>query len=246
MSERRTIYKDAASGVGGLGPSQSQTYMNGTKLMGQSYGNDAKEIIDLASTDPIIPIGVVNPFAGGTAPTGWLLCDGSEVSQTTYPTLYALLAATWGSAASGNFKLPDLRGRVITGADGGAGRLSSNNALGNNGGVEEVSLALANIPSHTHANTASGSSTGSTSLSYASYLYSNETNSLNHNFSTYTASGSGGYRSFKLSASSITATTTVDTTVSLTNAAAGGNGSGVDSVSNLQPYAILNHIIKHD
>jgi microcystin-dependent protein len=243
MSERRTVYKDASTGVGGLGPSQSQTYVDGTKLMGQSYGNDAKEIIDLASTAPIIPIGVVNPFAGGTAPTGWLLCDASEVSQTSYPLLYALLGTTWGTAASGNFKLPDLRGRVITGADGGAGRIASNNTLGDDGGAEDVSLTTAQLPSHSHANTASGSGTASTDLSYASYLYSNETNTGNWNFNKFYSTGSGNYKANLLSAASITATTTVDSlSISMSNA---NTGSG-NSHSNLQPYAIFNHIIKHD
>ena len=243
MSERRTIYKDASTGVGGLGPSQSQTYVDGTKLMGQAYGNAAKVIVDLAGTDPIIPIGVVNPFAGGAAPTGWLLCDGAEVSQVTYPTLYALLTTTWGSAASGKFKLPDLRGRVITGADGGAGRLTTANALGNDGGAEDVSLTTAQLPSHNHANTASGSGTATTTLSYASYLYSNETNTGDWNFNKFYSTGSGTYKANLLSASSIAATTTVDSlSISMANASSGGGTSH----SNLQPYAIFNHIIKHD
>lgn len=241
MSERRTVYKDASTGVGGLGPSQSQTYVDGTKLMGQSYGNDAKEIIDLASTDPIIPIGVVNPFAGGTAPTGWLLCDASEVSQTSYPLLYALLGTTWGTAASGKFKLPDLRGRVITGADGGAGRIASNNTLGDDGGAEDVSLTTAQLPSHSHANTASGSGTASTALSYASNLYANTHNNWQINVSWYT--GTNGNFSTNIAASAITATTTIDSlSIAMSNA---NTGSG-NSHSNLQPYAIFNHIIKHD
>ena len=244
MSERRTVYKDASTGVGGLGPSQSQTYVDGTKLMGQQYGHAAKEIADLVTTDPIIPIGVVNPFAGGTAPSGWLLCNGAEVSQATYPTLYALILATWGSAASGKFKLPDLRGRVITGADGGAGRLTSDNTLGDDGGAEGVDLAIANIPSHNHINTASLSGTATTTLSYADKLYTNVNNNWRFGISWYT--GTANY-STNIDASAITATTDITgVSVSMTNAYTGGNGSGVDSVSNLQPYAILNHIIKHD
>lgn len=241
MSERRTVYKDASTGVGGLGPSQSQTYVDGTKLMGQQYGHAAKEIADLVTTAPIIPIGVVNPFAGGAAPTGWLLCDGAEVSQVTYPTLYALLTTTWGSAASGKFKLPDLRGRVITGADGGAGRLTTANALGNDGGAEGVSLTTAQLPSHSHANTASGSGTASTALSYASNLYANTHNNWQINVNWYT--GSNGNFSTNIAASDITATTTIDSlSISMANALSGGGTSH----SNLQPYAIFNHIIKHD
>jgi len=239
MSERRTVYKDASTGVGGLGPSQSQTYVDGTKLMGQQYGHAAKEIADLVTTAPIIPIGVVNPFAGGSAPSGWLLCDGAEVSQLTYPTLYALILATWGSAASGQFKLPDLRGRVITGADGGAGRLTTANALGNDGGAEGVTLSEAQMPSHRHINTASLTGSATTTLSHASQLYANYV--IGNTLTTY--SGNGGWQRGFINASSITATTNTSAMgVSMSNAL---TGSG-NSHSNLQPYAIFNHIIKHD
>jgi len=236
MSERRTVYKDASTGVGGLGPSQSQTYVDGTKLMGQSYGNDAKEIIDLAGTDPIIPIGVVNPFAGGTAPTGWLLCDASEVSQTSYPLLYALLGTTWGTAASGNFKLPDLRGRVITGADGGAGRIASNNTLGDDGGAEGVTLTEAQMPSHTHTNSVdSGASSAFAAGSWNLYIDLVTTGTKYHN------GASSGLQPFIASAPNNALD--IDTTdATYTNANTGGGTSH----SNLQPYAIFNHIIKHD
>jgi microcystin-dependent protein len=239
MSERRTVYKDASTGVGGLGPSQSQTYVDGTKLMGQQYGHAAKEIADLVTTDPIIPIGVVNPFAGGTAPSGWLLCNGAEVSQVTYPTLYALISDTWGSAASGKFKLPDLRGRVITGADGGAGRLTSDNTLGDDGGVEGVTLSEAQMPSHRHINTASLSGSATASLSYTPKIYSNQAN-----YSRLLPSSS--HLGLQLKEIDVSAfSVSVDTSgmgVSMSNAL---TGSG-NSHSNLQPYAILNHIIKHD
>lgn len=236
MSERRTVYKDASTGVGGLGPSQSQTYVDGTKLMGQQYGHAAKEIADLVTTDPIIPIGVVNPFAGGSAPSGWLLCDGAEVSQVTYPTLYALILATWGTAASGQFKLPDLRGRVITGADGGAGRIASNNALGDDGGAEDVSLTTAQIPSHTHTNSINSNASSSfASGAWNMYIDLVTTGTKYYNYGT-----SGSY---PFIASAPNNALTIDTTdASYTNANTGGGTSH----SNLQPYAILNHIIKHD
>ena len=76
MSDRRTVYKDAAAGVGGLGPNQSQLYVDGDKLMGQQYDGTAIEIADLSSTVPVVPVGVIWSYAAAVAPTGWLLCDG--------------------------------------------------------------------------------------------------------------------------------------------------------------------------
>ena len=66
------------------------------------------------------PVGLIAPFGGavGEVPTGWLLCNGAAVSQTTYASLYAVVGANaFGSDGGGNFYLPDLRGRVVAGVD---------------------------------------------------------------------------------------------------------------------------------
>jgi microcystin-dependent protein len=89
------------------------------------------------------PAGTVNPFAGSSAPSGWLLCDGRStgISRTTYAGLFAVIGTTYGTGdGSTTFNLPDLRGRVIAGVDnmGGtdAGRLSTSNTLGTASGSE--------------------------------------------------------------------------------------------------------------
>ncbi len=68
-----------------------------------------------------IPPGTIVAFGGTTAPTGWLLCDGTQISQTTYSNLYAAIGCNFG-CSGGNFHLPDLRGRFLRGRDGGSGR----------------------------------------------------------------------------------------------------------------------------
>lgn len=70
-----------------------------------------------------VPSGTILPFGGVTAPAGWLLCDGSAISRTTYANLYSAIGVVWGSGdGSSTFHLPDLRGRFIRGRDGGAAR----------------------------------------------------------------------------------------------------------------------------
>lgn len=70
----------------------------------------------------VVPAGAVFHFAMGAAPTGWLTCDGSEVSRTTYATLFAAIGTLYGAGnGSTTFNLPDLRGEFIRGADGGRG-----------------------------------------------------------------------------------------------------------------------------
>ena len=68
-----------------------------------------------------VPIGVIMPFAGSVVPTGYLLCDGSEIQIGTYSSLFAILGYTYKNAAflqgSNTFALPDLRGRFPLGRD---------------------------------------------------------------------------------------------------------------------------------
>jgi microcystin-dependent protein len=62
------------------------------------------------------PVGTVNWFAASTAPSGWLVADGSAVSRTTYATLFAVVGTVFGSGdGSTTFNLPDLRGQFIRG-----------------------------------------------------------------------------------------------------------------------------------
>lgn len=75
----------------------------------------------------VIPPGTIAPFGGGTVPAGWLLCDGSLVSRSTYSALFSAVGTVHGQGdGSSTFHLPDYRGRFLRGADnmgtGAAGR----------------------------------------------------------------------------------------------------------------------------
>jgi microcystin-dependent protein len=94
-------------------------------------------------------IGTIVLFAGaGDCPAFFLDCDGSEVPQADYPLLYAALGNTWGSAASGYFCLPDLRGRAPFGAGAGSGLTPR--SLADTGGQETHQLTVDEMPSHHH------------------------------------------------------------------------------------------------
>ena len=68
------------------------------------------------------PIGVVTPYAGSTAPTGFLIADGSGISRTTYSALFAKIGILHGQGdGTTTFNLPDARGKFIRYVDGGAG-----------------------------------------------------------------------------------------------------------------------------
>lgn len=90
-----------------------------------------------------IPAGVIVPFGGQAEdiPFGWLLCDGSEVSRTDYPNLYAAVGVCWGTGdGATTFNLPDMRGMFLRGVSGNSGndedadgRLVLNDYGGNTG-----------------------------------------------------------------------------------------------------------------
>ena len=128
-------------------------------------------------TTNITPAGVVLPYAGATAPSGWLLCDGSAVSRTTYANLFAAIGTAFGTGdGSTTFNLPDLRGRVAVGKDNMGGSAASRMTtagsgvdgatltapeameqlldaqitLGANGGAETHTLTTPQMPAHSH------------------------------------------------------------------------------------------------
>ena len=85
--------------------------------------------------------GEIKMWAGDTIPDGWLLCDGSEVSKTKYPNLYAAIGDLWGTPnSSSNFKLPNLKGRVPVGHDSADENFGT---VGGTGGAKSRELCAA-------------------------------------------------------------------------------------------------------
>ena len=69
------------------------------------------------NSQPLLPVGIVQAFAGKTIPSGWLLCDGSAVSRTNYAKLYAVIGTTYGTGnGSTTFNLPNLVDKFVEGS----------------------------------------------------------------------------------------------------------------------------------
>ena len=97
-----------------------------------------------------VPAGAILDFGGTAAPTGYLGCDGSNVSRATYAALFTAISTTWGVGdGTTTFGLPDFRRRVAVGS-AGTGTATLGNAVGNTGGAETHTLTTAEIPSHVH------------------------------------------------------------------------------------------------
>ena len=103
------------------------------------------------------PVGTILMWAGASdfdaVPDGYLLCDGSAVSRTSYPALFAVLGETFGSGnGSTTFSLPDLRARFILGANDSYTR-------GETGGEVNHTLTASEMPVHSHSCSDGGSHT---------------------------------------------------------------------------------------
>lgn len=97
-----------------------------------------------------LPTGAVVSIGMSTIPSGWLECDGSAVSRTTYADLFAIISTTFGVGdGSTTFNLPDLRGRHPIGSGTGAGLTTR--VIGDMDGEESVTMIEAELPSHTHS-----------------------------------------------------------------------------------------------
>ena len=109
-----------------------------------------KALIDALQAS-LFPAGLIAPYGVATAPTGWLICDGSAVSRTTYSTLFAAIGVTFGAGdGSTTFNLPDMRGRAPVGTGTGDASGATAWALANKKGAETHTLADTEIPPHTH------------------------------------------------------------------------------------------------
>jgi microcystin-dependent protein len=121
-----------------------------TSLLAGTVGSDLmnKGQFDTQSHFYNVPIGAIMNFGNATVPNGFLLCDGSAVSRTTYALLFAAIGETYGVGnGTTTFNLPNAISRMIVGLDPDD---TDFNALGKTGGATTVTLDTTMLPSHTH------------------------------------------------------------------------------------------------
>jgi microcystin-dependent protein len=145
------------------------------------------------SPSSFFPISFGAPFFGSTAPAGWLICDGTAVSRTTYAGLFGAIGTTYGTGdGTTTFNLPDLRGRAPVGKDNMGGSSANRitaawaDSLGGSGGEENHTLITAEIPPHNHP--FYGVNGGGSSQTRGSYV----TDSIATNFPSGIIGDTGG------------------------------------------------------
>ena len=187
--------------------------------------NGTVALADLASAvaNALVPVGTIAMYGGESAPTGWLLCDGT--ATTGYTALAAIVGGT----------TPDLRGRFAIGDN------ASLTLLGTGG---STTIGTNNLPSHSHANTAVLAS-GTVTITDPGHTHTiNGVGSLSGlDYESGVLSG-GASPEVSYTESTASATTgisgTVGTAITVTNANTGGGEAYY------QPYLAVNYIIKHD
>lgn len=118
--------------------------------MGMKYRDpETGQFKDLkVKTSDTLPIGTQVAYGGTVPPTGWLICDGSAVSRTTYAELFKVIGTSYGAGdGSTTFNLPNKKGRVSAGYDSTNSKF---NAIGKHLGEETHTLTVEEIPSHQH------------------------------------------------------------------------------------------------
>ena len=220
-----------SGGSGGQIPYQSAAnttsfLANGTS--GQLLQSNGSSNAPSWVASPGVPTGSLFPYAGSSAPSGYLLCDGSAVARTgTYAALFAVIGTTYGSGdGSTTFNLPDLRGRLPLGAGTGTGL--TNRVAGTTYGTETHTLASGNMPQVTTGTMSANANHTHGSGATGFWVYNSGLAGTIAGGSTYNASAGG---------SANTASTNIDHTHTF------GNASPT-AVNHMPPSLGINYIIK--
>jgi microcystin-dependent protein len=201
-----------------------------------------------------VPTGAILPYGGTSAPTSYLLCDGTAVDRSTYAALFSVLGTAYGAGdGSTTFNLPDLQQRFPLGkAASGTG-----NTLGSAGGAIDHTHAYTQVLNHTHTVTVTDPGHTHTQNSHSHAVTDPGHYHTFFGDNIGITSGSDDY-AIRSSGSANTSTETTGVTVGSATATnqnattgitastanpSGGVASGT-TASNNPPYQVVNYIIK--
>jgi len=219
----------------GQTPITGNLLMGGNKVTGMADGTSSTDAVTLAQLSAVnsVMTGAIQMWPTTSAPTGYLLCDGTAVSRTTYAALFAVVGITFGVGdGSSTFNLPNYSDRFPI----GKGTIAS--SIGSTGGSKD-----AIVVSHNH--------TASTSISDPGHSHGVSDPGHSHSIGgTYQAYGSPNISAVLTAISSQNtggATTGISiagatTGISASTSVASNGSSGTNA--NLPPYLGINFIIK--
>ena len=195
-----------------------------------SFVNSINNLYDMSQ----VRVGTVIPYAGSTAPSGFVLCDGSALNPNDYPNLYDVIGTKYGVTSDGKFKVPNLKEKVVA---------STNQAslLGISFGTNKTYLSNDEMPSHTHTINSETHTHSSTTSDSASKSF-----------------GKRGSKNGDDGSDGDSSTDTVEMTMQHEHPRGGScsashthtcpfypNYDDFEAHENMMPYIILNYIIKY-
>jgi microcystin-dependent protein len=120
----------------------------GSILSGQmvSVMYNGTNFIMVSTPSNVNPVGTINIFSGSSAPGGWLICDGSEISRTTYADLFSVIGTAYGVGnGSSTFNIPNLKGKIPVGYNSSETEF---NTIGKTGGAKTHILTATELPAN--------------------------------------------------------------------------------------------------
>lgn len=177
-----------------------------------------------AALAALVPAGTINQTARATAPAGYLLCDGSAISRSTYSALFDAIGTAYGTGdGSTTFNIPNLKGKVPVGYDSSQAEFDT---LGETGGAKTHTLSSNEMPSHNHTGSTSTNGGHTHDVYGKTYVNTLSWNELMAGRGSLSGSSATSYNG--------------DHAHSFTTNSSGGGAAH----NNLQPYVVLNYMIK--
>ena len=211
-------------------------------------------------------VGAIKPWGKATAPVGYVLCDGTAISRTTYAELFVVIGTTYGAGdTTTTFNVPNLQGKSPQGYDGNTYNLAATggantvtvavtnnqavssvtNTVTNNqavtvtGTISDTSLTTAQLASHTHT---SDGYTKVVSDAISGRLGPNGPNG--QNWSTALGIDNSGSGTGHTHAHNLAGTMTGTVAVTSSGGALSGTVTAAGN-NTFSPYVVVNYIIKH-